>query len=390
MLRITVASLYLPYPGVPHGGGQDLFHLIRFLGRQHRVRLASFVDAKQAQHAGSILPYVAELALVQPAVSWRQKATRALVALRNGRPRTLGRRAAAELRAFLQAAPADVLYCAWTEMGAYLADGPPGALRVLDEVDVRFIVEEGAPDGLRPGRIARRKAQELAYCRQADLVVTRSARDLAVLRRHLPGLAGTVLPPIAHVADFATIEPAASQPGRVLFVGAMDRQRNQQAARWLVDAIWPQIRAACPGATLHIVGADPPPAIRALGERPGVRVSGWVDDLRAEVAAARVVVAPMNSEAGALNKVLDGLAAGRPVVATPPANAGIGAPAAALSQAASAGAFARAVLRLLQDGGAWARQAEAGRAFIRERFDWDHAAGRLEERLLAACARRAR
>jgi glycosyltransferase involved in cell wall biosynthesis len=162
----------------------------------------------------------------------------------------------------------------------------------------------------------------------------------------------------------------------------MNRRRNQQAALWLAEEIWPLVRREYPAAVLHIVGADPSPAIRALGRVAGVEVTGWVADLHAEYAKARVAVAPMQSEAGALNKIIDALAAGRPVVATTCANSGIGAPPEAIRLADSAQAFARAVVELLEDNQVWRCAAQAGRGYALSAFDWQAAASCLEAALV--------
>jgi polysaccharide biosynthesis protein PslH len=380
-LRLTIATPYLPYPEVAHGGGHDLFRLIRALGARHQIRLVTFVDAAQAAHAEEIRPYVSELRLVWPATSWRQRARRFLVAARRGRWSDLGRRADREMRRAIGVGPLDVLHCAWTEMGRYLTAAPPGTVRVLEEVDVRFLVDGAARLSL--ARRRRRRRQELAYCREADLVLARSHRDLASLQEALPGLQGLILPPAGHLAELASLQPGDSLAGRVLFVGAMDRARNQAAARWLVHTIWPLVRRACPEARLRIVGANPPDHILALGRAPGVTVTGWVADLGREYALSRVVVAPMRSEAGALNKVLDGLAAGRPVVATRRANAGIDAPPEAICIADEAETFAAAVARLLQEDGTWQHVGAAGRRHVRAAFDWTAAVARYEAELLA-------
>jgi glycosyltransferase involved in cell wall biosynthesis len=382
-VRVTVITPYLPYPGVPHGGGRDLFHLIAFLQERHPVTVVSFADAAQAAHADALRPYVAGLTVIRPAVTARQKAASLIRAVGSGGLKALGRRAEGELRAAVATARGDVLYGAWTEMGRYLDGAPPGCVAVLDEVDVRFVVDERA--GRRDA--AARKAEELRYCREADLVVTRSERDQAVLRAHIPDLRGVVLPPVGHTAEFMAIRAEESLPGRVLFVGAMDRERNQQAVRWLVGAIWPRVRESCPDAELRIAGANPPPEIRKLDGRGGVTVTGWVDDLRGEYARARVVVAPMRSEAGALNKVIDGLAAGRAVVATAAANAGVGAPGDAIRLENDAEGFARAVSDLLRDDRARDRMGRTARRFAREAFDWPAAAARLEVMLEGLVAR---
>ncbi|MCC7359067.1 MAG: glycosyltransferase [Anaerolineales bacterium] len=384
-MNLVIATPYLPYPGAPHGGGADLLALIEFLRPRHAVRVLAFVDAATAPLAQALRPLVTELRLVRPAVTLSHQLAQAWAAGRAGAWRALGRRAAGEVRAALAAWAAagqlDVLYCAWTEMGRWLPLAPRGAVRVLDEVDLRWRVEWAAARA-RPWRwlsVWRRRQQERAYLRLAELVVVRSARDARWLAGQ--GAAALVLPPVAHTRAFLNIPPELSRPGRVLFVGALDRARNQAAARWLVEAVWPRVRAACPSAALRLVGARPPPALLALSARAGVTATGYVPDLAAEYAAARVVAAPLLGEAGALNKVLDGLAAARPVVATRAANAGVGAPPAALTAADEPRAFAQAVIHLLTDDAAWARQSEAARAFARASFDWEAAAARLEAEL---------
>jgi hypothetical protein len=392
-MNIVVATPHLVYPTVAHGGGQDLMALIRFLGERHAVRVAAFVDEASERHAEALAPHVAELRLVRPAVSWGAKWRRAVAAVRAGEWRTLGQRAEREMRSAIagwaRAGQAEVVLCAWTEMGRYLLDLPANTVRVLDEVDVRFIVEL-AEAGARPlarWRALRRQLTELGYCRAAHLVLTRSQRDLDALRTAVPGLRGQVLPPVAHTAELLG-QPATplGEAGRVLFVGALDRRRNQQAAEWLAHGIWPAVRAAHPQARLRLVGAHPPPKLQRLAALPSVEVTGWVADLPAEYRLARVVVAPLRSEAGALNKVMDALAAGRPVVATTVANAGVGAPPGAIRLADDAPAFARAISQLLTDDHESRCLGAAARRFAEATFDWPRAAGEVEAALIERAA----
>jgi glycosyltransferase involved in cell wall biosynthesis len=61
----------------------------------------------------------------------------------------------------------------------------------------------------------------------------------------------------------------------------------------------------------------------ALGRLPGIEVTGAVPDVRPFLLSADVVVAPLRIARGIQNKVLEGMAAGRPVIATPQALDGI-------------------------------------------------------------------
>ncbi len=106
--------------------------LIRFLGERHAVRVVAYAGPAQAPHAGELAPYVAELCLVQPAVTLRAKWVNVRRALQRGDWRRLGQRAVLETReaiaGWAAAGQADVLLCVWTEMGHYLATAPPGVV----------------------------------------------------------------------------------------------------------------------------------------------------------------------------------------------------------------------------------------------------------------------
>ncbi len=72
-----------------------------------------------------------------------------------------------------------------------------------------------------------------------------------------------------------------------------------------------------------IVGADPSPAVRALGELPGVTVTGSVPDVRPYLRRSALMVAPLNIARGTQNKILEAMAMGVPVVTSAAAAGGV-------------------------------------------------------------------
>jgi glycosyltransferase involved in cell wall biosynthesis len=371
-----------PHPGALHGGGQDLWRLIDHLRKRHTVFVATYDDPAQPTPRSALAPCVADLKVIRYARTPFEKLLAVAMALARGyRDLRLPRREwemRRTVRRWCDRYAVDVIHCGWTDMGRFLGASPRPMLRVLDEVEVRFVAEEDAAAWGAGGSVGGggRKAEELAWCRAADLVLTRAEADLTLLRAHIPDLRGFVLPPAGNVARFIDILPSESEPGNVLFVGAMNRLANIEAVRWLATAIWPSVRRAVPAARLYLVGAFPAPDVRALAALPGVIVTGAVPDLRPYYARARVVVAPMRAAGGQLNKIIDGLAAGRPVVATTAANRGTGAPCVRVEDATEA--FADAVIWLLRDAGAWEQVATASRGYALAHFDWPAAAARLE------------
>ena len=169
--------------------------------------------------------------------------------------------------------------------------------------------------------------------------------------------------------------------GRVLAVGRLIEDKGMDVAI-----------AACAraGVPLTIAGEGPERvALEALARRLGadVEFAGHVrpEGMHERYAAARVVVLAARRGEGLPNVLLEGLAHGRPVVATPCAGTrdliedGVNG---VLVPPGDVEALAGALARLTSDPSAAARLAAAGRATA-ERFAWD----RVEPKLEAALAR---
>jgi glycosyltransferase involved in cell wall biosynthesis len=88
------------------------------------------------------------------------------------------------------------------------------------------------------------------------------------------------------------------------------------------------------------------------------------------LAAAALVVAPLQLARGIQNKVLEGMAMARAVVASPAAAEGID-HVGTLCVAEGADAFGDAVLRLLDDPGAATTLGASARARVIARYSWD-------------------
>lgn len=163
----------------------------------------------------------------------------------------------------------------------------------------------------------------------------------------------------------------------VLLLGNMAVGHNIDMTTHLVEAIWPIVRAARPGARLLVVGPAGP-SVRRLSARPGVTVAGYVEDLAPVFAQTRVSVAPLRYGAGVQNKVLETMAAGLPAVVTSIVNEGIGAePGRSIDIADEPVAFAASIARHLSNPEGAARMGIAGREHVLANFSWEPAGRRL-------------
>jgi polysaccharide biosynthesis protein PslH len=139
------------------------------------------------------------------------------------------------------------------------------------------------------------RAHALELCPGADVRVIPNALDLSSIR------------PVAR--------PAAGP--EVVMVGSFDYEPNRRGLEWLVREVMPRVWGARPEARLRVVG-------RWLGrpwdpEDTRVEVEGFVPEISAAYAAARCCVAPLVVGGGTPLKVIEALAYGVPLVATPTA-----------------------------------------------------------------------
>ena len=157
-----------------------------------------------------------------------------------------------------------------------------------------------------------------------------------------------------------------------MFVGALDYRANIDGARWFCERVWPEVQRRRPGATFAVVGSNPGAAARRLAELPGVELVGEVPDVRPHLAGAAVAVVPLRVARGIQNKVLEALAMGKAVVATPQALEGLGVePGVQVCRAADAGEWVEVILALFDDPGLRSRLGRAGRQHVEEHFCWN-------------------
>ncbi len=183
--------------------------------------------------------------------------------------------------------------------------------------------------------------------------------------------------------EYFTPSPAPRDPDTIVFTGKMSYHANVTAALFLVNDIMPLIWRERPGVRLQIVGKDPQSQVRNLAIRApqsSICVTGAVPDIPPYLWQAQVAVVPIVYGAGSQFKVLEAMACGTPVVATPQAVSALQVTDGEhLLVGDGAAAFARQTLRLLQDAELRRRIGTAGRQFVECNHDWNKIVERLEE-----------
>ncbi len=215
-------------------------------------------------------------------------------------------------------------------------------------------------------RYRRNVAAQLA---RFDLVVAVSRGDAEAFEE----LGAQRVEVVPNGANFEGTEarPPAAGPPTLLFTGSLDHPPNREAALWLGHKIWPLVAGKLPDARLVIAGRGPNEQLRRLLDDPRIEVTGPVPDMRPYFEAATAVAAPLRSGGGTRLKILEALAAGRPVVSTSVGAEGLELePGRDLLVADGPAPFAAAAVRLLTDADLRDRLAQAGRSRAEARYDW--------------------
>lgn len=396
-MRALDVLLLVPQMPYPPRQGTSLrnFNIIRGLAERHRVHLLAAVEAPADGVA--VLPDAPEpladlVARVELAVAPpRTRAERVRRLLTDRRPdmahRIYGPAYEQALERLLRAQPFGIVQVEGIELAPALGvvhQLQPQAGVVFDDHNAEAALQArafetdlrqprrwpaAAYSWLQAGRLER---FERWACQTADWITAVSDAD----RESLLGLLGETAPPITVVPnaiDIATYQrPVAGEIPRfdLVFSGKMDYRPNVDAMLWFGRKIWPLIQGARPETTLAIVGQKPHARLDALRALPGVTITGMAPEVLPYLAGATVYVMPLRMGSGTRLKLIEAMAAGVPIVSTTlgaegyPVRSGH-----ELLLADEPEAFARAVLRLLENGDLRARLIAAGRHMAWQ-FDW--------------------
>jgi glycosyltransferase involved in cell wall biosynthesis len=229
---------------------------------------------------------------------------------------------------------------------------------------------------------------------RADRALFASARDLEGLLEELAdgseasieerARRSVVVPNGVDIASWSRRNPTLG--AEIVLTGAMDYGPNVDAAVRLARTIFPLVRRQVPAARLTLVGRDPAPDVLALADLEGVRVTGYVEDVRPFLENAAVFAAPLRFGAGIQNKLLEAMSMAVPsVVSTLAADGlrtidGTTPPIVVVDDdAATAEAIVATLRRVAVDPTPdW-----AARAYVEQHFSWA-ASGRSLASMLAA------
>jgi sugar transferase (PEP-CTERM/EpsH1 system associated) len=381
----------VPYP--PNRGDRiRSYHLLKYLAQRADIHLAFLseqaVTAETQQVLARLCARVTS-AQLYPYGRWLQGAG----TLMSGKTATEGlyrsRAFKRQLAIWADETRFDAVVVFCSSMVQYLdlpgLDGVPTIVDLVDVDSQKWLDYADNAHGLKrhlyglEGRRLRQLESSLPDMAAALTVVTDQEADLFESFR--PDTRPHVL---RNGVDLDYFQPQPSEPDTrpltTVFIGALDYQANTDGIRWYCQTIWPTIRQRFPQALFRMVGSRPNVEARWLGDMDGVELVGEVPDVRPYLHDATVVVVPLRVARGVQNKVLEALAAGKPVVVTPPGREGIEAtPGVHLVQAATSDEWTNAIGSLFDAPELCGQYGRAGRKFVEEHYRWSHQLEKLAE-----------
>lgn len=385
-MKIVFLTAEPPWP-LDQGDKLRNYHLLKALAEAHAVTLVSFCTPGEEE--GHWRQAVAPFCQTVFAVPLSRRRMLFNAVLLPHLPLTMAARASFRMTRLLRrltvAGQFDLAFACQLKMAGYLEHCSVWR-RVADLTDTLSLYRRRmlrfAPSGAARFfsliEAARLACQERRIAKLTDMVLLTSTLDAAALQKLVPGARIAVL---TNGVDLDFFQPL-PDPGlpELHFYGHLRYPPNADGLIWFCREIFPQVRKKVPEAVLNIAGKEPPPEVVALSRLPGVKLWGYVPDLRPYLASSSLVVVPLRFGTGVRNKVLEALAVGRATVSTSLGCEGLDIiPGVHLEVVDEPADFASAVVRLLCDPARRAILAANGRKLVEERYNWKAVGQKLLE-----------
>ncbi len=388
--RVLFLSQCLPYP--PHSGVVNrTYNILGQLQVEFDVDLIPFTRVghqrdRAAREAARdalrrIVAFVAEPTLIPSEHSRLRKVWDHLRGVLSKRAYTYyhyqSREFAMRLRVALRAYPPDLVHLDSLDFHGWLSELPQvpiacthhdieSELLRLRSRHVNHVVLRRYM-ALQAARVER---LERELCGRFALNVVMSEVDAQKLRALAPR-AATVVVPNGTDTDYFKPNGTVSVAGRVAFIGPTYSHPNRDAVEFLLQEVWPRIRAVDGSASMRLIGRNSPEDGARYNAEPGVTALGYQPDIRPELAAARCCIVPLRIGGGTRLKILDAWAMGKAVVSTSIGCEGLDAvDGENILIRDTPDAIAGAVVQVLRDADLRAHLERNGRRVATETYNW--------------------
>ncbi len=388
-MKILFIASRFPYPPL-QGDRARAFHQLRLLAQRHQITLITPApDNHAAENLPAIQPLCQHIELIT-VPAW-QRLMRLSYAPFNNLPLQtqyfFHPQLQQKTQTLLQRHTFDLIHVQLARLGplSQTIEALPTVLDLIDALSLnmhrRSQQEHWPLSWLIAMEANRMQRYERALTQQYRQLVVSSPLDKATIGNY----ANLQVIPNGVDIDTYNFVTEGRATTDIVFTGRMGYFPNANAAVWFATEVFPLIRQQVPQARFLIVGTDPTATIRALAKQPNIVVTGYVSHVETYLQQAAVAVAPMQAGSGMQFKVIEAMACGTPVVATPYALGGIDViDGEHLLVASAATDFANQVILLLNDAVLAHKLALNGRQLVEEKYTWSQTVAQLEQVYLLA------
>jgi glycosyltransferase involved in cell wall biosynthesis len=395
----------LPFP--PDDGWKvRTFHIVRSVARIAPVTLLVFHDlADAATIAAARTAFGSAVELIVLPAPRAYTVANVIRGIFSNRPVHFWNQESTPMREALQATIdrgiPDFVLAESTFMEGYLRYVPAHVPILVDTHNVDSITFRRYVRSLRPGlrrmyaslTVRKLRRLERDVYGNADAVWVCSDEEREIVRAMAPGCNVWTVPNGVDTSLMAPHDGDMPSPHRAVFFGRLDYFPNVDAIEYLARDIVPALRARISNFELVLAGPAASPRIPELAHAtPGLRYVGRVDDVRQLLVESAVVLVPLRVGGGTRLKIIEAMAAGRPIVTTTIGAEGLDVMHDRdLLLADDTSTFVEATVLLLADPQRAKRIGATARETARRRYDWTVIGDIVEtsiSRLLAEAATR--
>lgn len=386
-MKIAVVTPYLPYPA-DTGGKIRTFYLLKGLAQDHSVDLFTVYYGTRPDF-GEVLPKICGSIHAVPLCKDATNLSRLVRCFVDPLPRWVDHfhtlEAVQEIRRRLREGGYDLLVVDEICMAPYVEGMPSVKLVLRQKIDHLHYDEVNStqPFGmekvigwLEVRKLRRFERRSMSGCRAAVCCSSEDASQVNLLNPEIPV---TVIANGVDVKYFVPVEEH-SGPPTLLYTGTMNYYPNIDAVNYFFREIHPHLIRLVPDVKVLIVGHNPPEEMLVWGQLAGVKITGSVPDIRPYLKQCTASIVPLRLGGGTRLKIMESIAAARPVVSTSVGAEGVGMRHEEhLLIGDDPVAFAEQTARLLHDRELRRQLIAKARPVVIENYSWDVLSARFEE-----------
>lgn len=380
---------YLPYPLVS-GGQIRTYNLLKNLSSKHQITLSSFVRNKEEKkYLEKLKPYCANIIIFERRKAWSP--LNVLMAAITPFPFLVSiyfdwsvRR---KIKQELAKEKFDLIHA---ETFYVMPNIPETKVPIfLVEQVIEYLVYQRFVQSL-PGYafllklflyidVTKIKLWERFYWKKAKRLAAMSGEDRAFIKKYDNHLLVDVVANGVDIDFFTKTKKTLPKIPTILFVGNFKWLPNRDAARFLIEEIWPIVRSNIKNCKLWIVGRNPPEEITRY-QTAEIVINGAVEDIRQAYANSSVLVAPIRNGRGTKYKILEAMVTKTPIVGTTLAVDGIeikNGQHALVSETTQQ--LAADTIKVLNNQQLGAKLAEAAYKLVTKKYNWQIISEKLDK-----------